>query len=189
MDPMSSAAAHVDPGLIARLRAGDESAFEHLVRRYHGELCRYAARIDPSVGSAEEIVQEVFFRVWMNRERLLEVQTLGGYLYAAVRNYALNRRRRARHADRWRQASALAPTDLPSGAGADEDLRSAELAAAIDAAVAELPPRCRQAFLLRRREGRSYGDIARIMNTTPKTVEVQIGKALKLLRHSLSDWL
>ena len=56
-------------------------------------------------------------------------------------------------------------------------------------AVAELPPRCRQAFLLRRHRELSYAEIARIMQITPKTVEIHIGLALKTLRRRLADWL
>lgn len=66
-------APHPDAELIARIRAGDERAFEELFRRYYRELSLYAARIDPSEGSAEEIVQDVFFKVWQRRERLIEV--------------------------------------------------------------------------------------------------------------------
>jgi RNA polymerase sigma factor (sigma-70 family) len=119
-------AAHLDTDLIARIRAGDESAFEQLFRRYHRELCVYAARIDPTGGSAEEIVQEVFFRIWEHRDRLMEVQALAGYLYTAVRNYALNRRERARLAQRWEYAKGVELQEAPvEASGADEEVRSA----------------------------------------------------------------
>jgi len=68
-------------------------------------------------------------------------------------------------------------------------LRAAELAAAIERAIAQLPPRCREAYLLRRQHHLSYAEIARVMGIAPKTVEIQIGAALKALRASLADWL
>jgi RNA polymerase sigma-70 factor (ECF subfamily) len=181
---------HPDTELIARIRAGDERAFEELFRRYRRELCVYAARIEPAGGLAEEAVQEVFFRIWEHRDRLAEVQSLAGYLYAAVRNYALNQRARAANAQRWRQAKALELDDARVAApAADAEVRSAEMAVAIDRAISELPPRCRQAFLLRRQEHRSYAEIASIMQITPKTVEIQIGNALKALRKALAEWM
>jgi RNA polymerase sigma-70 factor (ECF subfamily) len=182
--------AELDGELIARIRAGEESAFEQLFLRYYRELAVYASRIDRVGGAAEEIVQEVFFRIWMHRERLLLTESLSGYLYAVTRNVSLNRLARTQTEDRWRaeaQAEALEP---PGDAGsADVMVRETEMAIAIDRAIAKLPPRCREAFLLRRQRHMSYAEIAQAMQTSPKTVEIQIGKALRLLRASLSEWL
>jgi RNA polymerase sigma-70 factor, ECF subfamily len=179
-----------DAVLIARIRGGDELAYEELFRRYYRELCLYAGRIDTAEGAAEEIVQEVFFKVWQRRDRLLEVKTLASYLYSAVHNQALNHIKREGYLARWRRAKQeefeRAP---PSAAGADEAVRLAEAAAAIEDALAKLPPRCREAFLLQRRQHLSVSEIARVMNITPKTVEVHIGNALRLLRQSLAEWL
>jgi RNA polymerase sigma-70 factor (ECF subfamily) len=182
--------APLDSDLIERIRAGDEDAFEQLFRRYYRELCLYAARIDGSLGTGEEIVQEVFFRIWTHRDRLIVTSSLAGYLYTAVRNYALNQRARAQTESRYRAAQLLealaTPTESPQ---ADEALRTAEMASAIDRAIAQLPPRCRQAFVLRRQHHLSYAEIARIMQIAPKTVEIQIGNALKVLRRELEDWM
>ena len=176
--------------LIARIRAGDETAFTELFHRHYRALRIYAARVHGTAGTSEEIVQQVFYRVWLNRERLDIKGSLAGYLYAAVRNYALNQRDRARSEQRWQHARAgelehePAHSELP-----DEEIVAAELAAALDRAVSQLPPRCREAFLLRRQRHLSYAEIARIMEITPKTVEIQIGNALKRLRHDLAEWL
>jgi RNA polymerase sigma-70 factor (ECF subfamily) len=183
-------ASHPDAELIARVRAGDERAYEELFRRYYRELCLYAARIDPSDGAAEEIVQDVFFKVWQRRERLMEVKTLSSYLYMAVRNGALNRIERDGYMSRWRRAKHVELESSPAFApSADAEARSAEVSAAIEAALAKLPPRCREAFLLQRRQHLSVAEIARIMGIAPKTVEVQIGNALRQMRESLREWL
>ena len=180
----------VDSILIARIRAGDERAFEELFRRYYRELCRYAARFDATTGTPEEIVQEVFFRVWRNREQLLEVKTFSSYLYTAVRNQAFNRRKREQTAARWREAKEVEVQADPVGApAADEEVRAAELAAAIERAIEQLPPRCRQVFLLHRREHRTCPEIAEMLQIAPKTVEVHIGNALKQLRAALAAWM
>jgi RNA polymerase sigma-70 factor (ECF subfamily) len=182
--------ANVDAELIARIRKGEERAFETLFQRYYKELCVFASRIDRAGGSAEEIVQEVFFRSWMHRERLLSVESLSGYLYAVTRNVSLNRIARARTESRWRAEAQLDALELPGDAGgADTSVRETEMALAIHEAVAKLPPRCREAFMLRRQRQLSYAEIAQVMRTSPKTVEIQIGKALRLLRKSLAEWL
>jgi RNA polymerase sigma-70 factor, ECF subfamily len=180
----------VDPDdLIARIRAGDERAYEQLFDEYYRKLCRYAARISPAGGSAEEAVQEVFLKLWLRRDRLPPVLMLNSYLYTAVRNQCLNQMTREGYEDAWRQRRTVelqaAP---PSAPGADEDVRAAELRVAIDEALAKLPPRCRQAFLLQRREHMTVQQIAAAMQIAPKTVEVQIGNALKALRQSLAEW-
>jgi RNA polymerase sigma-70 factor (family 1) len=182
--------AELDSGLVARIRAGEEEAYAQLFRRYYRELCVYASRIDRAGGSAEEIVQEVFFRIWLHRERLLLTESLTGYLYAVTRNVSLNRLARSQTEDRWRAEAQVDALEPPGDAGsADVAVRETEMAIAIDRAVAKLPPRCREAFLLRRQRHMSYLEIAQAMQTSPKTVEIQIGKALRLLRASLAEWL
>ena len=138
--------AELDRGLVARIRAGEEQAFAQLFARYYRELCVYASRIDRAGGSGEEIVQEVFFRIWMHRERLLLTESLTGYLYAVTRNVSLNRLARSQTEDRWRaeaQIDALEP--LGESGSADAAIRETEMAIAIDRAIGTLPPRWRAA--------------------------------------------
>lgn len=180
----------LDPDVIARIRDGDESAFKHLFDRYYRPLCVYAGSIDRSEGAAEEIVQDVFFRIWVHRDRLNPVQSLSGYLFTAVRNRAYNRSARLHSEQAYRSRLLDELQDAPhQGAAADEEVRAAEIAAAVDRAIAQLPPRCREAFLLRRQQRLSCADIARAMQISPKTVEIQITKALKALRVALAEWL
>jgi len=182
--------ADLDDELIARIRAGDEHAFEQLFRRYHRRLRIYAARIERTEGAAEEVVQETFFRIWMHRERLQPVSSLAGLLYAIARRVALNRVDKARTESRWRVTTDIDALDVPfEAADADSAMRETEMALAIERAIAQLPPRCREAFLLRRQGHLSYAEIAQQMQTTAKTVENQITKALRMLRSSLAEWL
>ena len=179
-----------DAELIARMRAGDEQAFTELFRRHYRALCLYAERVHGKAGTSEEIVQQVFYRIWINRGRLAVTGSMAGYLYAAVRNYALNQRERARSEEQWQQKKADELEHDPAHVDqADEDVIASELAAALDEAIAKLPPRCRQAFILRRQHHLSYAEIAAAMGIAPKTVEIQIGNALKALRRDLAAWL
>jgi RNA polymerase sigma-70 factor, ECF subfamily len=172
-----------------RLRAGDRSAFEELFRAHYDHLVGYAARVLGATGAAEEVVQDVFLSIWKNRARLeLPASNVAAYLLGAVRKRATTHLRHAHVEQRWRDRVARTEAVLPIGhvQAADADTRFNEVTAAVRAAVDELPPRCRQAFLLRRRHGLSYAEIAQVMGIAPKTVEVQIGAALRTLRARLA---
>lgn len=179
-----------DSELIARIQGGDEAAFELLFREHYGRLCLLATRMLRSDAAAEELVQELLFNIWQQRERWEITGTIAGYLYGAVRNRALNQLRRQQLEQQWRESAQWDVVPLHSATPTPDDhLASSELAAAIDQVVAELPPRCRQAFILRRQQNLSYQEIARVMHIAPKTVEVQIGAALRTLRARLASWL
>jgi RNA polymerase sigma-70 factor, ECF subfamily len=181
-----------DADLVARVRRGEEAAFEQIYREHHGALCAWALRWVRSPALAEEVVQEVFLRIWWRRADWVLGSTLAAYLFTAVRNGSLNRVRAERLGREWEErtrAEVAALPSPPSAEPADHALREGELARAIDAAVAELAPRCRETFLLRRKHNLSYVEIAEIMGVSPKTVEVQIGLALKALRKRLEAWL
>lgn len=180
-----------DAGIVARLRAGDEGVLEALVRSHYNGLCVFVTRMTGERAIAEEVVQEIFLRIWRQRQRLALTGSIVSYLYACVRNEALNELGRERRRQRWydRVMHGIDPPLSAAAPEADEGTRASELEHAIERAIASLPPRCRQAYLLRRQQGMRYNEIARVMQTTPKTVEVQIGKALRLLRKRLADWL
>lgn len=180
--------------LVARIRAGDECAFETLFREHYHGLCVFASKLVGSEAEAEELVQDVLFRIWRLREQWQVNEMVRPYLYAAVRNQALGAIRHEQVVRRWRTECVQEETAHRAGfVGrsplADERVREAELAVAIDNAVERLAPRCRQAYLLRRRHHLSYDEIARVMQIAPKTVEIQIGAALRALRKALAEYL
>jgi RNA polymerase sigma-19 factor, ECF subfamily len=180
-----------DAAWLERIRAGDAGAFETLFRDHYHGLCVFAARLVASDAIAEELVQDVLLRVWQQRERWTVTGSVAAYLYGAVRNQALAYLRHARVERRRQDRRGAESRHTIEGhvAQADEAVRGAELAAAIDRAITDLPPRCREAYLLRRQHHLSYAEIAGVMNVTPKTVEIHIGAALKALRASLAEWL
>jgi RNA polymerase sigma-70 factor, Bacteroides expansion family 1 len=178
--------------LMARLSAGDGAAFTTLFERYYDALCAFAAGFLTSRAEAEEIVEDVFVRVWELRERLEVRDSMKSYLYAATRNRALNQLRRERLEWRWVNDETMC-RDVPEAArtehGIDDELYAADFARAIDVAVDRLPPRCRQVFLLHRQHGLTYSEIAVALGISPKTVENQLGRALKQLRTLLANFL
>ncbi|HEY9429482.1 MAG TPA: RNA polymerase sigma-70 factor [Gemmatimonadaceae bacterium] len=179
-----------DSELVVRIRRGDEVAFELLFREHYRRLCLLATRMLRSDAAAEELVQDLLLNLWQQRERWEVTGTVAGYLHAAVRNRALNQLRREQLEHQWRERVQRDVLPLRSETPTPDDyLASTELAEAIDEVIGDLPPRCRQAFILRRQQNLSYQEIARIMEIAPKTVEVQIGAALRALRARLAAWL
>ena len=161
------------------------SAFDELVRTHYGRLCTFAYRFARSRDAAEDVVQEVFTRLWQQREQF-DVRDPLPYLYQAVRNRLVTSRRHELVRERWRADVDHEDRHARDAASAVElaDLRRA-VARAIDA----LPERCRLIFTMSREQDLSYAEIARLLDISVKTVETQMGRALKALRARLSGYL
>jgi len=175
-----------DSALFERLRQGDQGAFDTIFRAWYAPLVRVAEALLRDRGSAEEVVQDVMLELWRRREQLVLHQPPRAYLVQATRNRALNHLRRQKVEKRGepRAAEQLQPPLL-----ADSRVSEAELDRAIVLAIAELPTRCREVFELSRVRGLKYAEIAEAMGISIKTVEVQMGKALRILRERLRPWL
>lgn len=182
-----------DRALLVRLRTGADddpgtsAAFDAIFRRWYAPLVGVADRMLRDTAAAEELAQDVLLELWRRRTALDTGDEPGPYLIRAVRNRALNRLRHARVAAR--AAPLLAVDETSPVAGPAAEAVESELASAINAAVAALPPGCRQVFLLSRAQGLKYAEIAKTLGISPKTVEAQMGRALRLLRARLGPWL
>jgi RNA polymerase sigma-70 factor (ECF subfamily) len=176
---------------IARIRAGDHAAFEKFVRHYSDRLCAFVHNIVLDVEVTKELVQDVFLWVWRHREEW-EVRTgLTSYVYRAARNRALSHLRRNGRELRWQEELARGDGqgECADRARSDDGTNAADLSAAIDRAVASLPPRCREVFTLNRQHRLSYREIAETLEISVKTVEVHMARALVAMRRHLVDWI
>ncbi len=176
----------VQRALFARLAAGDEAAFDTIFRTWYAPLVRVATYLLHDQGIAEEVVQDVLLEVWRRRETLAFEQEPRRYLMRATRNRALNH---VRHQAVAARAAALDDSEEAHAADAPTRVDAQELEVAIAQAVATLPERCRAVFELSRRHHMSYAQIAEALDIAPKTVENQMGKALRILRAALAPWL
>ena len=176
----------VQRALFTRLAAGDDTAFDTIFRTWYAPLVRIATYLLHDDAVAEEVVQDVLLEVWRRRDTLAFEQEPRRYLMRATRNRALNR---VRHDAVASRAAALDISEEAHAATAPAMVQAAELERAIAQAVATLPARCRAVFELSRRNHMSYAEIADALEIAPKTVENQMGKALRMLRVALADWL
>ncbi len=173
-----------DQDWVDRVRAGDHTAFEDAFRTYYPELCAFAYRYLRSPALAEEAVHDVFTTLWRTRERLQVRDSVKAYLYGSVRHRAISLLRRQGLEQAWYQRAtheeqAFATHDQNDG---PRHVEHEQLVAAIEAVLADLPPRARTAVVLRWQREMSYAEIAEAMQISVKTVEVHLTRALKALR-------
>jgi len=171
--------------VLGRLKAGEQDAFESIFKLYYAQLVGVAENMLRERAAAEDAVQDVMVELWRRRESLAVETSIRAYLFRAVRNRALNQIRHQR----------VAPTADPEAAervatpAADREFETSELKAVLRKAVASLPERCREVFELSRVQGLPYAEIANVMGISIKTVEAQMGKALRTLRVDLAAYL
>lgn len=177
--------------LVERIRAGDVHAFEELFRAYYSSLASFALAHTDSREVAEEIVQDLFLSIWMRRAEWEVTTHLRSYLYVATINRARSFRRSQRvhrAADHVLAREGGGGSERESPERSDDAAAHRELLIAIRAAIASLPERTREVFLLNRDGGLSYREVAIRLGVTVKTVEFHMGRALASLRERLSDW-
>jgi RNA polymerase sigma-70 factor (ECF subfamily) len=161
--------------------------FEQTFRSHYGELCGFANKYLDDLEVAEETVQSVFVKFWENRERISISGSLKSYLYSSVKNNCLNQIKHMKIRDDYKEHNKR---ELEQSAydGVD-DLEASELEAKIHQSISALPEKRKKIFILSRYEGLKYKEIAEKLNISVKTVEHQMGSAIKQLKTDLADYL
>jgi RNA polymerase sigma-70 factor, ECF subfamily len=162
------------------------AAFGGLVAAHTERLVRYAYRLVGSREVAEDIVQDLFVRMWERGEDRT-VRDVLPYLYHAARNRALSHLRHSRVRARWRAMLASAPP--PAAPPSSQEVEETDLARAIRQAVQDLPERCREVFTMSREQGLTHREIARVLGLSVKTVESHVWRAMTTLRARLAPYL
>ncbi len=170
---------------IRRIKEGDKHEFEELFRSSYASLVRYATTMTRDSDLSEEIVQELFYRLWLDRKKLTRVSSLNGYLYRSVHNRVL------RHLEHQKVVSRYAGEVLAGGERASDQVTDTiyynELRARVEKVLERLPQRCSMIFRMSRYEGLKYSEIAERLSISQKTVEADMGKALKEFRKALAE--
>lgn len=164
-------------------------SFEDLFRAYFQSLYAYAFLTVRDGQLAEEIVQQVFCRLWEKWSTIAVHTSLNAYLYKAVHNECLQQQRRKKHQTRYQSHVVWQEKQVRAGDPSSERLQQKELERRFYQALERLPGQCRLVFQLHRFAGMKYPEIARKLDISLKTVESQMAKALKRLRTSLAEFL
>ena len=181
MTTRAKAGFDADGELAAAIAAGDADAFEELVRKYERPVFRTIYRYVGDRVAAEDVAQEVFLKVWRRAKSFKGRSSFSTWLYRVAVNQCLNFRQKRARAKNVPLDEALAR----GGPGPDERLDAARRAAAVRAAVDELPGKQRMALVLSKFEGRSYKEIARVMGVSLASVESLIFRAKQNLKKTL----
>ncbi len=172
--------------LFAKVKNGDEVAFEILFKSFYASLTHFANAYLQDLDEAEEIVQSIFVNIWEKKEHIIIETSFKSYIYQSVKNKCLNYLR-----NKKTQSKHLTIIDAKDYEDdhAIESMSSDEINQQLYFALEELPPKCKQIFQLSRLEGLKHKDIAEKLDLKVKTIENQIGIALKFLRTKLVDHL
>lgn len=180
---MTDAPAYNEKELLLRTAEGDEQAFGLLFQAYANKLGHYVHRFTRSFILTQEIVQDVFLKIWLNRAALREMDNFSAYLFVAARNHTFNALKQlAREYDKQKQWQLTLKEELNVNA---ENTGYTETAAMINKAIAALPPQQKKVFLLSREKGLTQEEIAQELQLSVTTVKKHMVLALKSLREQL----
>lgn len=170
--------------LFERIKQRDRTAFDTLFRKYYAALCRFSYTICLSEDDAEESVQDMFINFWEKAPQINVSTSLKAYLYTSARNYTLNIIKKQQTEQYHLNEYVIEESD-----DQNEKMQDAEISRLIQSGVNTLPDKCREIFILCKQEGLTYEEIAEYLDISKKTIDNQMGIALRKLREYLSPKL
>ncbi|WP_167021093.1 RNA polymerase sigma factor [Chitinophaga sp. Cy-1792] len=171
--------------LITQLKTGEEAAFREIYERYWEKQYDMAYYKLGTRSAAEEITQEVFVTLWLQRADLDPERPVAAWLYGVARNLILKTYRKQHIHQRYLQQTTF--TDITNNT--TEQLALNELNAMVNQQIGQLPDKCREVFTLSRVNGLNTQQIADTLNISPKTVNNHLVKAMKIMRGNLKDYI
>lgn len=166
--------------LLMHVTLGNESAFRSLFALYHQQLGKYIFQLTENIGLAEEVVQDVFLKIWLKREALANVENFKAYLFVISKNHALNCLKK--QAKEWLQEKELRRPDYVDFIG---DETENPYYSWLDEAIDQLPPQQKKVYLLSRHERLKYAEIAIHLNLSKETVK----KYLQIANNSIMEYM
>lgn len=170
------------PSVVRSIVRGDARAFNDLVIGLYPALLDFAMMYVTSVDAAEDVLQESFIRLWERRESLNPELPIKPLVYRIVRNEALDHNRRVKTAQRYASQAATMGVGIPqAGDQASSAVELHDIHKLVDEVVGSLPDRCREIYIMSRRGGLSYPEIAETLGISLSAVKTQMGRALQAL--------
>lgn len=177
---MLEAKNHSEQLLVSELKNGNEKAFRSLFDLYYQDIYGYSISLLKSKEAAEENVQDVFMKVWMNRENLNPEQSFKAYIFTIARNQAFNCLNKAANEQSLKEA-VFYESEKSHDYG-DYAIREADCKKLRKEAMKQLPPKRKQIFKMSRKKGMSYEEISEELGISIHTVRNQMSKALESMR-------
>lgn len=171
--------------LLERLRVNDKMALKGIFDEYYDTVFHAVYRIVSDKNTAEDLSQDVFVRLWEKRHKI----TINGSIGAYIRRMAINEGLGYLRKHKKYGIEEIQDQHSPLISSGEDVYMNGELEQQIQQAIATLPPRCKAVFILSRFEQLSYKEISQKLGISPKTVENQISKALKIMRTALKGYL
>jgi len=163
--------------IVSLIRQGDKKAFETLFKEYYARLCEYSFLLVKDKEIAAELTQDLFVKLWENRTNL-DIKTIKAYLFRSIHNNTIKyitRRNQFESISNKKEYGFTMPNDF-------------ELTEKLEQSLNELPPKCKEIFVMSRMDKLKHNEIAEKLNISPKTVEVQIRKARIILKEKLKEF-
>lgn len=172
--------------VLKKLKEGNQEAYNYLVETYHHELCVYARSLSRDIYLAEDIVQNVFLKLWEKRDKLNPNFSVKGFLYRSVHNEFI---------DQYRKKMTLSAIEeryysrLKTIVMKEDTIEILNLIALVKEEIQHLPPKCKEMFLLSKQEGLTNIGIAQYLKISMKAVERQMTRAFSIIREKIGDEL
>lgn len=179
--------------LVESIKKGDQKSFEFLFKSYYSKLCKYARSIVHNETTAEDLVMDIFVRMWESPEKLVISASISGYLYQCVHNHCINYLTRKHKQFSELNAETIEKLNLILPQDTSDDpltgINIIELSNRIEQSIINLPVECRKIFVMSRKEELSHKEIATQLGISENTVKVQIYRALIKLHVLLKEFL
>ena len=174
-----------DKELYLKIKIGDERAFQMIFRKYYSAMCAFAYQFLKDHELAEETVQDMFVKIWEKRETLNIDTSVRHYFFRSVRNHCLNQ---IQHEKIKKKYAGMVLESAHQEINPENFYIEVDLIQRIERSIDSLPPKRQEIFRLSREQGLKYKEIAENLKISVKTVEAQMGLALKHLREDLKDF-
>jgi RNA polymerase sigma-70 factor, ECF subfamily len=174
-----------DKELFNKLKLGEERAFQDLFRKYYSAMCSFACQFLKDSELAEETAQDMFVKIWEKRETLNIDTSVRHYFFRSIRNHCLNQ---IQHEKIKKKYAGMVLENSHQEINPEHFYIEVDLIQRIEKSIDSMPPKRQEIFRLSREQGLKYKEIADTLKISVKTVEAQMGLALKYLREELKDF-
>ena len=182
---MSTGTPHNEKELLLQVTQGSETAFHILYNRWRDRIFSISYRLTKSEPAAEDVVQEIFIKLWVNKEKLNEINNFGAYINILTRNHIFGQMRKLAIEESYLR-DLIASENLQNRKNTSDIIVYNELKKLFNEAIAQLPPQQKKVYQLGKLEGKKYGEIASILHISRETVKNHMIHAMRSIKAFLS---